>query len=67
MVQALLRGKDVHRLEVRTAMAFIIGPLLFVTGSVLLMSKLGSGAALLTIGSFFLRQEAGFSWNRLCW
>ena len=68
MVQALLRGKDIHRLEVRTAMAFIIGQLLFVIGSVLLMSKLGSGAALLAIGSgFFLRQEVGFSWNRLCW
>ncbi len=53
MVQALLRGKDVHRLEVRMAVAFIIGPLLFVIGSVLLMSKLGSGAALLAIGSVF--------------
>ncbi len=60
MVQALLRGKDVHRLEVRTAVAFIIGPLLFVIGSVLLMSKLGSGAALLAIGSVFFTAGGWF-------
>ena len=41
-------------------MAFIIGPLLFVIGSVLLMSKLGSGAALLAIGSVFFTAGGWF-------
>ncbi|MED5164846.1 MAG: hypothetical protein VX683_03310, partial [Cyanobacteriota bacterium] len=60
MVQALLRGKDVHRLEVHTAVAFIIGPLLFVIGSVLLMSQFGSGAALLALGSVFFTAGGWF-------
>jgi hypothetical protein len=51
MLQALLHSKNIHRLEVRTAVAFILGPLLFVIGSVLQMSRLASGAVLLAVGS----------------
>ena len=63
MLQALLRKKRLQRLEVRTALAFIVGPLLFVVGSALqLHPKAGySATALLALGAGFF--TAGGAWQ----
>ena len=63
MLQALVRKKRLHRLEVRTALAFIVGPLLFAVGSALqLHPKAGySATGLLALGACFF--TAGGAWQ----
>ncbi len=51
--QALIYSKDIHRLEVQTSLAFIIGPILFAIGSILQLKNSGSAASMLAIGSIF--------------
>ena len=64
MVKALLQGKQLHRLEVRTALAFIAGPLLFALGSWMQLEQPGRpslAAGLLAIGSVLF--TAGGWWQ----
>ena len=64
MVQALLNRKQLGRLEERTALAFIVGPLLFALGSWQQLQKSTSPSmalGLLAIGSIFF--TAGGWWQ----
>ncbi|RZO11892.1 MAG: hypothetical protein EVB08_08800 [Synechococcus sp. MED-G135] len=64
MVQALVHGKQLNRLEVRTALAFIAGPLLFALGAGLPLAHQGNAslaAGLLAIGSVLF--TAGGWWQ----
>ncbi len=64
MLRALLRPKHLERLETRTAMAFIVGPLLFAFGSWLQLHNSQSPSlalGLLAVGSVFF--TAGGWWQ----
>ncbi|MAR06875.1 MAG: hypothetical protein CL862_07215 [Cyanobium sp. NAT70] len=62
-LKALMKTKSLARLDVRTALAFIIGPLLFAIGSGLQLSnpEAPAAAGLLAIGSVFF--TAGGWWQ----